>query len=188
MTAVSHWITGCRHVYKKRFSWILGQHPFQCSFQNCLKKVFTKPIVYSTPQERSDGFHWYTPGTKFFVDKMIWPEYFKDCFKDTFVSIASILGHCGIYFLVFLFLKLIIDLIVILVSHMETNRITCASLGFDKTLSSTLYNIFMTSAMNSMCKPQTTGLASDAPKTVDPRVNIELPVPAQRTGIQPFTP
>ena len=57
---------------------------------------------------------------------------------------------------------------------MEINRMTCASLGFDKTLLSASYNIFLTSVMTSMYNPQTSGLASDVPKKVDPRVNIEL--------------
>ena len=58
--------------------------------------------------------------------------------------------------------------------HMELNRMTGASLGFGKTLFSASYNIFMTSAMTSMYNPQASSLASDAPKKVDPRVNIEL--------------
>ena len=47
---------------------------------------------------------------------------------------------------------------------MEINRMTGASLGFGKTLLSASYNIFLTSIMTSMYNPQTSGLASDAPK------------------------
>ena len=51
---------------------------------------------------------------------------------------------------------------------------TGASLGFSNTPLSGSYKIFMTSVMTSMHNPQATGLASESPKKVDPRVNIEL--------------
>ena len=93
---------------------------------------------------------------------------------DTFGPVAYILEHCGIYFSVFLFLKLIIDLVVMIIRHMEINRMTGASLGFGKTLLSASYNFFLTSVMTSMYNPQANGSASNASKSVDPRVDIEL--------------
>ena len=57
---------------------------------------------------------------------------------------------------------------------MEINKMTGASLGFGKTLLSASYNIFLTSVMTSMYNPQTSGLASNASKKADPRVDIEL--------------
>ena len=57
---------------------------------------------------------------------------------------------------------------------MEINRMTGASLGFGKTLLSGSYNSFLTSVMTSMYNPQASGLASDTPKKVNPRVDIEL--------------
>ena len=61
-----------------------------------------------------------------------------------------------------------------IIRHMEINRMTGASLGFGKTLLSASYNIFLTSVMTSMYNPQASGLASDTPKKVNPRVDIEL--------------
>ena len=142
--------------------------------KTALKKFSQNLIIYSTPQDGSDGFHYYTPRTEFYVDKMISPEYFKDLSMDTFGPVAYILEHCGIYFSVVLFLKLIKDLIVMIIRHMEINRMTGASLGFGKTLLTASYNIFLTSVMNSMYNPQASGLASDAPKKVNPRIDIEL--------------
>ena len=98
--------------------------------RTALKKFSQNLIIYSNPQGGSDGLHYYTPRTEFYVDKMISPEYFKDRFMDTFGPVAYILEHCGIYFSVFLFLKLIIDLIVMIIRHMEINRMNGASLGF----------------------------------------------------------
>ena len=54
------------------------------------------------------------------------------------------------------------------------NRMTGASLGFVKTLLSASYQIFLMSVLTSMYNPQASGLASDAPKKVDSRENIEL--------------
>ena len=142
--------------------------------RTALKKFSQNLIIYSNTREGSDGFHYYTPRTEFYVDKMISPEYFKDRFMDTFGPVAYILEHCGIYFSVFLFLKLIIDLVVMIIRHMEINRMTGASLGFGKTLLSASYNIFLTSVMTSMYNPQTNGFASSASKNADPRVDKEL--------------
>ena len=55
----------------------------------------------------------------FFVDKMISPGYFKDQFLDTFGPVVYVLEHCGIYFSVLLFIKLIIDMVVMIVRYME---------------------------------------------------------------------
>ena len=80
--------------------------------RTALEKFSQNLIVYTTDQEGTDGSHYYTPRTEFFVDKMISPGYFKDQFPDTFGSVVYILKHCGIYFSVFLFVKLIIDIVV----------------------------------------------------------------------------
>ena len=44
--------------------------------RTALKKFSQNFIVYTTDREGSDGFHYYTPRTEFFVDKMISPGYF----------------------------------------------------------------------------------------------------------------
>ena len=90
------------------------------------------------------------------------------------LELCYILELWGIYFSVFLFIKLLIDLIVMIVSHMKINSMTGASLGFGKTLLNAIYNKFMTSGLTSMLNRQANRLDSDAPKKVDLRVNIEL--------------
>ena len=138
--------------------------------RTALKKFSQNLKFYSNAQEGSDGFHYYTPRTEFYIDKIISPEYFKDRFMDTYGPVAYILEHCGIYCSIFLFLKLIIDLIVMIIRHMELNRMTGASLAFGKTLLSASYKIFLMSVMTSMYNPQTNGLANTS-KKVEP---IEL--------------
>ena len=128
--------------------------------RTALKKFSKNLIFYSAKQEESDGFHYYTPKTEFYVDIMISPEYFKDRFMDTFGPVAYFLEHCGIYFSVFLFFKLIIDVVVMIIRHLEISRMTGASLGFGKTLLSASYNIFLTSVLTSMYDPRAPTLAA----------------------------
>ena len=128
--------------------------------RTALKKFSQNLIIYSNSPEGSDGLHYYTPRTEFYVDKMISPEYFKDRFMDTFGPVAYFLEHCGIYFSVFLFFKLIIDIVVMVIRHLEISRMTGASLGFGKTLLSASYNIFLTSVLTSMYDPRAPSLAA----------------------------
>ena len=79
---------------------------------------------------------------------------------DTFGPVAYVLEHCGIYFSVFLFFKLIIDVVVMVKRHLEISRMTGASLGFGKTLLSASYNIFLTSVLTSMYDPRAPPLAA----------------------------
>ena len=142
--------------------------------RSALKKFSQNLIFYSASQEGPDGPHYYAPRTEFYVDKMISPEYFRNSFMDTFGPIAYVLEHCGIYFSVFLFLKLIIDLIVNVIRHMEINKLTGASLGFGKTFLSASYNIFMTSVLTSVFDPHAPSLAAIEQNKINPRLGVEL--------------
>ena len=84
---------------------------------------------------------------------MISPEYFKDQFMDTFGPVAYVLEHCGIYLSVFLFFKLTIDVVVMVIRHLEISRFTGASLALGKTLLSASYKIFLMSVLTSMYDP-----------------------------------
>ena len=91
---------------------------------------------------------------------MISPGYFKDRFLDTFGPVAYVLEHCGIYFSVFLFFKLIIAVVVMPIRHLERTEMTGASFGFDKTLLSASYTIFIMSVLTSMFDPRASTLAA----------------------------
>ena len=133
--------------------------PINAASRTALKKFSQNLISYSTPSEGSEGLHYYTPRTEFYVDKMISPEYFKDRFMDTFGPVAYVLEHCGIYFSVFLFFKPIIDVVVMVIRHLEISKMTGASLGFGKTLLNASYNIFLMSVLISKYDPRATTLA-----------------------------
>ena len=100
--------------------------------RTALKKFSQNLIVYTTAQEGTDGSQYYTPRTEFFADKMISPGYFKDQFLDTFGPVVYVLEHCGIYFSVFLFIKLTIVMVVMIVRYMEIDKLTGSTQGLVK--------------------------------------------------------
>ena len=79
---------------------------------------------------------------------------------DTFGPVAYVLEPCGFYFSVFLFFKLILDAVVMVVRHLDITKLTGASLGFDKTFLSASYNIFLMSVLTSMYDPRAPTLAA----------------------------
>ena len=121
--------------------------------RNALKKFSQKLIVFSNSNKNPDSCLYFAPRRDFYADNMISPGYFKDRFVDTFGPVAYVLEHCGIYFSVFSFFKLILDVVVMVIRHLEITNMTGASLGFGKTLLSTSYNIFLMSVLTSMYNP-----------------------------------
>ena len=99
---------------------------------------------------------------------------------DTFRSVAFVLEFCGIDFSFFLFIKLIVDLIVMILRHMEINRLTGASLGFGKTFLSTSYNLFLTSILTSMFYPHAPLLQALAPEPTPTRREDETRDPLDK--------
>ena len=128
------------------------------------------------------------PRTDFYVDNMISPSYFKNQFMDTFGSVAYVLEFCGIYFSCFLFIKLIVDLIVMILRHMEINRPTGASLGFGKTLVSVSYNLFLTSLLTLVFNPQAPLLQALESEPTPTRIEDETRDPADEIKEKGRTP
>ena len=128
--------------------------------RTALKKFSQNLFIYSTHPEGSDGFHYYTPRTEFYVDKMISREYFKDRFMDTFGPVAYNLDTAGSTSLCFYFIKLIIYVAVKVIRHLEISKMTGASLGFGETILSASYNIFLMSVLASMYDPRAPTLAA----------------------------
>ena len=79
---------------------------------------------------------------------------------DTFGPVAYNLEHCGIYFSVFLFFKLIMDVVVMVIRHLEMTKLTGASLAFGKALLSASYNNFLMSVLTSIYDPRAPTLAA----------------------------
>ena len=92
---------------------------FSAASRNSLRKFPQKFIVFSNNNKNAGSFPYFAPRTDFYVDNMISPGYFKDRFMDTFGPVAYVLEHYGVYFSVFLFFKLIIDVVVMVIRHLE---------------------------------------------------------------------
>ena len=142
--------------------------------RTALKKFSQNLIIFTTAEERTDGSHYYTPRTEFFVDKMISSGYFKEQFLDTFGPVVSALEHCGIYFSVCSFIKLIIDMVTMIVRYMEKDKFTGSTLGFGKTLLSASYNIFLTGVLTSMYNPCAPALTAVEHMDVSPCVENDM--------------
>ena len=89
--------------------------------RKALQKISRELIVPNTAVHGPEQYSYYASRTDFYVDNMISPSYFKKQFMDTFGSVAYVLEFCGINFSCFLFIKLIVDLIVMILRHMEFN-------------------------------------------------------------------
>ena len=105
---------------------------------------------------------------------MISLGYFKDQFLDTFEPVVYVLEHCGNFFSVLLFIKFIIDLVVMIVRYMETDKITGSTLGFGKTLLSASHNFFLTSVLTSMFNPRALELTAVELMEVSPFVENDM--------------
>ena len=111
-------------------------------------------IVINTAIHGPEQYSYYAPRTDFYVDKMFSPSFFKNQSTDMFGSVAYVLEFCGRYFSCFPFIELIVVLIVMILRHMQINRLSGASLGFGKTLLSASCDLFLTSILTSVFSPQ----------------------------------
>ena len=121
--------------------------------KNALQKFTRNLIVPSNAKKGSDGYTYYAPRTDFFVDNMISPNYLENELVQTFGTLGYWLEKCGIWFAKFLFIKLIIDIVVVGMRTLEIHRITGESINFGKVLLSATYNLFMVSILNSVYSP-----------------------------------
>ena len=118
--------------------------------KNALEKFTRNLKVPSNAKKGPDGYAYYAPLTDFFVDNMISPNYYENEFVQTFGTVFSCLEKSGIWFAIFLFVKLIIDIIVTKMRTLEIHRITGGSVSFGKVLLSATYNLFMVSILSSI--------------------------------------
>ena len=138
-----------------------------------MQKISRELIVPNTAIHGPEQYFYYAPRTGFYVDNMISPSYFKNQFMDTFGSVAYVLEFCRIYFFFFLLIKIFVDLIVMILRHMEINRLSGASLGFGEKLLSASYNLFLTSILTSVLNPPAPLLLALKPEPAPTRLEDE---------------
>ena len=113
--------------------------------KNASQKFTRNLIVPSNAKKGPNGYTYFAPRTDFFLDNMISPNYFENEFVQTFGTVGYWLEKCGIWFAIFLFIKLIIDIVVTVMRTLEIHRITGRSVSFGKVRQSATYNLFMVS-------------------------------------------
>ena len=146
-------ISSSWNVYKRTTQWILGCPTNEFSIKECLTEIYKKLNSSIKCKERPWWIYILRARTDFFVDNMIYPNYFENEFVQTFGTVGYWLEKCGIWFAIFLFIKLIIDIVVVVMRTLEVHRITGKSVNFGKVLLSAAYNLFMVSILNSVYSP-----------------------------------
>ena len=107
---------------------------FSAASGDALKKISQKLIVFSENNKSPDRFLYYAPRTAFYVENMISLGYFKDRFMNTFGPVACVLELCGPHFALFFYFKLVLDVVVMVIRHLEVFKMTGASLRFSRTV------------------------------------------------------
>ena len=115
-----------------------------------LKKNSQNLLICATPEHGIVGSSYFTLRTEFFVEKIILLGYFKAGFLDPWGRVVYVLEHCGKYFSVFLFLKLLRYMAVTTLRYMQVDKMTRSAFGLGKTLLSASYKIFHTTVLTSM--------------------------------------
>ena len=124
-TTSSIWTKRCHSCFQKSFWWsrrcgslhtstVIWNMEFiliSAASRKALQNFSRELIVPNTAIHGPEQYSYYAPRTDFYVDNMISPSHFKNQFMDTFGSVAYVLEFCGKDFSCFLFIKLIIDLI-----------------------------------------------------------------------------
>ena len=128
--------------------------------RNALKKFSQKLIVFLNNNKNQDSFPYYAHRTDFYVDNMISPGYFKDRFIDTFGPVHMFLNTVESTSPCFFIFKHIIDVVVMVICHLEITKMTGASLEFGKTLLGASYKFFLMSVLSSMYDPHAPTLAA----------------------------
>ena len=148
--------------------------------KNALQKFTRNLIVPSNAKKGPEGYTYYVHRTDFFVDNMISSSYFENKFVQTFGTVGYWLEKCGIWFAIFVFVKLIIDIVVTVMRTLEIHRITGRPVSFGKVLLSATYNLFMVSILNSIYSPAKP-IESSTPIVVEMQESTEHTYPSIQT-------
>ena len=111
---------------------------------------------------------------------MISSKLSENRFVQTFGTVGYWLEKFEIWFAIFLFIKLNIDLIITVLRNFEIYRTTGRSVSFGKILLSATYNLFMVSLLNSIYSPGKP-IESPTPIVVEKQESMEHIYPSIQT-------
>ena len=150
------------------------------ALKNVLQKITQNLIVPSNAKKGPDGYTCYAPRLDFFVDEMFSPNYFGKELVEIFGAIGYSLGKSGIWFAILPFIKLIIDIVVVVMRTLEIHQIPGKSVNLGKVLLSATYNLLMISILNSVYSPAKP-IESSTPISVQMRETTEHIYPSVPT-------
>ena len=148
--------------------------------RNALQKFTWYLIVPSNAKKGPDGYTYYAPRTDFFVNNMISANYSENEFVQTFGTVGYWLEKCGIWFAIFLFIKLIIDIVVVVMRTLEIHERIGKSVDFGIVLLSATYNLYMVSKLTSVYSPAKP-IGSSTPIAVEMQESTENIYPSVPT-------
>ena len=102
----------CWNLHTSTFIWILGQHSYQRRFKESLTEILSRTHRPQHSNSWTSTIFLLCPANGLLCGQHDFPNYFKKQFLDTLGSIAFVLEFCGIYSSCCLFIKPIVDLIV----------------------------------------------------------------------------
>ena len=85
-----------------------------------------------------------------YLDNFMSSENFTDGFKQTFRKITFYLENLGIYFALFLLIKLLINVIIVVVKAFQVQKLTGKTVRFSIVLLTATYNLFFLSVLTSI--------------------------------------
>ena len=113
-------------------------------------KHFTKSLLGSRESFSNFSGTIYYKSRTIYLDSFNSPDFFNNQFVETFGKIQYIIERCGIFFAVFLFIKLIIDIVLCLIRAMQINKFTDASIHFGKALFAATFDLMSVPILTSI--------------------------------------
>ena len=125
---------------RKQLSQFWNDNKFGYYSENVFKKI-TRELVNQNTHSYQVANDCSSP---VYVDNFMSLEYFTDGFKETFGNITCHLEKLGICCALFLFIKLLTDVIIVVVKAFQVHKLTGKTVGYSKVLlTATFFLVFL---------------------------------------------
>ena len=138
-------------------------------------------------KSQPSGYSNYYTAKIIYLDSLISSQFLHNRYIKAFGRLHYYLEQCGISFAVFLFVKIIIDIVVCIIRAL-LHKITGASVSFGKVIISATFNILFQSIVTSVFRPIEERDDSEhlvqAPTYKEPTINIYPPIQSELQAIR----
>ncbi len=138
--------------FKEFWDTVLHNHASTSILQKFSRQLITEAT--SSSGSSSSFSNYLGMPDKIYVDNLVSPNFFTHQFVETFGTIIFYLEKFGIYFAVFMFLKLVIDIILSIVRYLSIDKATKQTVGFARNLLNATCNPFFLSIITSIYNQQ----------------------------------